>query len=192
MKKAGISDRLAAHHGPDEAAQHAARTRHGRQLYLDCDGVLADFDAGAVRLLGMGPGEFQEKFGAGRFWARLAKAPDFYGSLPLMAGALELFEAVRHLDPMILTGLPRGNWAAGQKVRWVHQHFPGTRIITVMAVDKRHHCQPGDVLVDDTLKHRQRWEDAGGIFVHHVDVASTLAELRAVAWCSTEDMLKRL
>lgn len=71
---------------------------------------------------------------------------------------MRLFEAVRHLDPIILTGLPCGNWAADQKVRWATEHFPGTHIITCMAIDKRCHCEKGDVLVDDTLKHWHLWE----------------------------------
>lgn len=150
------------------------------QLYLDCDGVLADFDRGAERLLGMKPRAFQHRYNIGKMWAKLAGAPDFYGTLPLMDGALELFDAVRHLDPIILTGLPRGNWAAEQKIRWAAGHFPGTRIITRMAVDKRDHCRTGDVLVDDTLKHRHLWEEAGGIFVHHRTVAETLVELAAL------------
>ena len=149
-----------------------------RTLYLDCDGVLADFDRGAAQVLGMPVQQFQQKFGAGKFWARLASAPDFYGSLPLMPDAQALFEAVRHLDPVILTGLPRGNWAAQQKVRWAARHFPGTRIITCMAVDKRNHCATGDVLVDDTLKYQHLWEGAGGVFVHHRDAASTVQALR--------------
>lgn len=149
----------------------------GRQLYLDCDGVLADFDHGARAVLGMAPRAFQARFGPGRFWQKLAQAPDFYATLPLMPGATELFEAVRHLDPVILTGLPLGTWAAGQKVRWAAQHFPGTRIITCLARDKRDHCRDGDVLVDDTLKHAHLWEGAGGIFIHHQQVAQTLAQL---------------
>lgn len=148
-----------------------------RQLYLDCDGVLADFDRGAQAVLGMPPRAFQQKQGIGRMWARLASAPDFYGTLPLMPGAVELFGAVRHLDPIILTGLPLGRWAAPQKVRWAAEHFPGTRIITCMARDKRDHARDGDVLVDDTLKYQHLWEEAGGIFVHHRDVSSTLAAL---------------
>lgn len=151
-----------------------------RQLYLDCDGVLADFDAGAEAMLGMKPRAFQHRHGIGRMWAKLASAPDFYGTLPLMPGARRLFGAVRPLDPIILTGLPRGNWAAPQKVRWAAQHFPGTRIITCMAVDKRNHCQAGDVLVDDSLKHRHLWEEAGGIFIHHVSVDGTLRELARI------------
>jgi 5'(3')-deoxyribonucleotidase len=148
-----------------------------RQLYLDCDGVLADFDAGVRKLLGMPPQEFVEKRGMGTFWKKLATAPDFYASLPLMPDARELFDAVKHLEPVILTGLPRGNWAAPQKVRWAAEHFPGTKILTVMAVDKRNHCTEGDVLVDDTLKHRHLWEEAGGIFVHHKNARESLAEL---------------
>jgi hypothetical protein len=150
-----------------------------RQLYLDCDGVLADFDTGAAKILGMPPKAFQARHGAGRFWARLAQHPDFFGTLPLMRDAMPLFAAVRHLDPVILTGLPRGNWAADQKIRWAAQHFPGTRIITTLAADKRDHCKHGDVLVDDTLKYRHLWEGEGGIFIHYQDLQQALAELAA-------------
>ena len=42
-------------------------------LFLDCDGVLADFDAGAKHLLGMSPKAFEAKHGRGEFWKRLAR-----------------------------------------------------------------------------------------------------------------------
>ena len=149
-----------------------------RQLYLDCDGVLADFDKGATAILGMPPKAFEKRFGLGKFWQKLARAPDFYFSLPLLDGADELFEAVRHLNPIILTGLPMGNWAADQKVRWAAQHFPGTRIITTMAKDKRNHAKSGDVLVDDQMRHAHLWEEMGGVFIHHTSVEQSLVELR--------------
>lgn len=151
------------------------------QLYLDCDGVLADFDRAATALLGMPPRLFEHQHGRSEFWTRLARAPDFYGSLPLMPDARQLFDAVRHLDPIILTGLPRGDWAAPQKIRWAASHFPGTRIITCLAADKRRHARRGDILVDDTLKYRMLWEKAGGIFVHHHSAASTIATLWQLA-----------
>ena len=150
-----------------------------RQLYLDCDGVLADFDKGATAILGLPPNAYEKRHGPGRFWRKLAAAPDFYFGLPLMDDAMELFEAVRHLNPIILTGLPRGNWAADQKVRWAAQYFPGTRIITTLARDKRDHAREGDVLVDDQLRHRHLWEEAGGIFVQHKSAKATLAALTA-------------
>ena len=150
-----------------------------RQLYLDCDGVLADFDRGATAVLGLPPGAFEKRHGIGRFWQKLAAAPDFYFGLPLLPDAMELFEAVRHLHPVILTGLPRGNWAADQKVRWAARYFPGTKIITTMARDKRDHAKEGDVLVDDQLRHRHLWEEVGGIFIHHRNAADTIEQLRA-------------
>ncbi len=148
-----------------------------RQLYLDCDGVLADFDSGATALLGLPPRAYEKRHGIGKFWQKLASAPDFYFSLPLMPDARRLFDSVRHLDPVILTGLPRGNWAADQKMRWAAMHFPGVRMITCMARDKRDHAKEGDVLVDDNDKFRHLWEQAGGIFVHHRSVDETLEAL---------------
>lgn len=150
-----------------------------RQLYLDCDGVLADFDKGATALLGLPPDNYEQKHGPGRFWQKLASAPDFYFGLPLLPDAMELFEGVKHLHPIILTGLPQGNWAADQKVRWAAQYFPGTRIITTLARNKRDHASEGDVLVDDQDRHRHRWEEIGGIFIRHRNARKSLAELAA-------------
>ena len=147
-------------------------------LFLDCDGVLADFDAGATAALGMPPREFERRFGLGRFWSRLARTADFYASLPELPDARTLFNAVAHLEPVILTGCPRGGWAEAQKTAWAARRFPGTRIITCMARDKRDHAAPGDILVDDTLKHRHLWEEIGGIFIHHRTAAETIAELK--------------
>jgi 5'(3')-deoxyribonucleotidase len=151
------------------------------QLYLDCDGVLADFERAAIGLFGMPPRVFEKRHGASEFWKRIERHPDFYGSLPLMPDAMELFEAVQHLHPIILTGLPRGKWAAPQKVRWAAEHFPGTRIITCLAADKRRHARDGDILVDDTLKYRDLWTGAGGTFVHHRNARSSIETLREIA-----------
>src|SRR3546814_10578993 len=58
-------------------------------------------------------------------------------SLPLLPDARHLFQAVAHLNPIILTGCPRGNWAEAQKERWVAEHFPGTQIITCRSEERR-------------------------------------------------------
>ena len=149
-------------------------------LFLDCDGVLADFLAGAREALGMDLAAYERRYGPNRFWGRLAKSPDFYATLPLMPDAMELFEGVKHLKPTILTGLPLGNWAAPQKVAWAAEHFPGVPIITCMARDKYRHMKGADVLVDDTLRHSAAWEAAGGTFIHHKDARTSLAELARI------------
>ena len=152
----------------------------GPRLFLDADGVLADFDEGARRLLGMTVREYERKHGRGAFWKRLAQAENFYGALPEMADARLLFDAVKHLEPTILTGLPLGNWAAPQKVKWAAEHFPGVPIITCMARDKHKHMHSGDVLVDDRENHRAAYEAAGVVFVHHKNAGDTLRQLAAI------------
>ena len=62
-------------------------------------------------------------------------------------------------------------------MRWAALHFPGTKIITTLARDKRDHAREGDVLVDDQQRHRHLWEEAGGIFVHHKNARQSLGEL---------------
>lgn len=153
------------------------------RLFLDADGVLADFDLGARRLLGMSPKEYIAGRGRGAFWGRLARAKNFYGSLPEMPDARILFDAVKHLKPTILTGLPIGKWAAPQKVDWAAEHFPGVPIITCLARDKHKHMHPGDVLVDDREKHREAYEAAGVVFVHHKSARDTLRQLAKIYPC---------
>ena len=150
------------------------------RLFLDADGVLADFDEGARRLFGMTPAAFEAKYGKREFWRRIANAENFYGSLPKMPDADLLFGAVKHLKPTILTGLPLGNWAPPQKVRWAAEHFPGVPIVTCMARDKHKHMKPGDVLVDDRENHRAAYEQAGVVFVHHRNAADSVKQLAGI------------
>jgi hypothetical protein len=153
-----------------------------KQIYLDCDGVLADFDRGAEAIFGMSPPAFEERRGPREFWRRLATAEDFFGSLQLMPDAMELYEAVRQKKPIILTGMPHGKWAEPQKRRWAARYFPGVPVITTMAALKHEHRHPGDVLVDDRDKHRHLWENEGGIFVHHKSARQSIEELKALGY----------
>ena len=150
------------------------------RLFLDADGVLADFNHGTQRLLGMLPKQFIAKHGRAAFWKRLANAESFYGSLAEMSDARLLFDAVKHLKPTILTGIPVGSWAAPQKVEWAAEHFPGVPIVTCMAADKHKHMHPGDVLVDDREKHRAAYEGAGVVFVHHKNAEDSLRQLAKI------------
>lgn len=147
------------------------------QLFLDCDGVLADFDKRAEQALGMNTREFEKQFGEDEFWKRIYSIDDFFFTLDPMADAFELFNAVEHLNPIILTGKPKGEWGAAQKLRWRDKYFPNTEMIVCKARDKITHAKPGDIIVDDWPKHRQRWIDGGGIWVDHVNTKQSLTKL---------------
>lgn len=148
-------------------------------IFLDCDGVLADFDTYAEAYFGMNPREYEKRMGSEQFWRELEAKGDFYRNLPLMPDARALYEGVKHLNPTILTGCPRGNWAEAQKVAWAHEHFPDVPVITCRSSDKRAHAKPGDVLIDDWPQHRHRWIEHGGVFISHFDAETSLAALWA-------------
>jgi hypothetical protein len=147
-------------------------------LFLDCDGVLADFDKAAEQIFQQNSREAEDALGTDEFWKRLRRHEDFYGSLPLLADAMELYNAVAHLKPIILTGCPIGGWSEPQKVAWAKRHFPGVPIITCRSKEKWLHLKHrGDILVDDYLKYQHLWEKAGGIFVHHASAERTIRRL---------------
>lgn len=148
------------------------------QVYLDCDGVLADFDAGFTRLTGVDPHDFENMYGSAAFWARIAKSDSFFARLPPMKQGAKLYEAVKHLRPIILTGTPIGDWSVIQKLRWRDKHYPGVPMVTCASKDKHVYCQPGDVLIDDTLKYKSLWEAASGHFIHYTNCAEqTVSDL---------------
>ncbi|WP_293366419.1 hypothetical protein [Phenylobacterium sp.] len=153
-----------------------------RQIYLDCDGVLADFEASAQAILGMPSDAFEHLRGAGQFWKRLAAADGFFEHLGLLPDARELFDAVEASAPVILTGMPHGQWAEPQKRAWAGRHFPGVPVIATTAALKREHCYPGDVLVDDRDQHRALWEAAGGVFIHHRSAQESIKALKAAGY----------
>lgn len=150
-------------------------------LYLDMDGVLADFDKRAGEVFGMPPGEFEAKHGEAAFWEALYAVPDFFYTFDPMPDASLLLEGTAHLGPIVLTGIPRGEWAADQKRRWIREkldpRFPHLNVITCRSRDKRLYCKPGDVLIDDRAQYRHLWEEAGGTFILHTSAEQSLADL---------------
>jgi plasmid maintenance system antidote protein VapI len=150
------------------------------QIYLDCDGVLADFDSPAELILGEPPRTADERLGGPEFWLRLQNHKDFFRNLQVHPEGKKLYEALHHLHPVILTGCPPGGWAEPQKLAWAREHFPDAKIICCLAKNKRDYMRPGDILIDDYLKYRELWIEAGGHFIHFQNAEQTLRELNAI------------
>lgn len=150
-------------------------------IYLDLDGVLADFDKRADQLLGPEHTYLATK----EDWDILRqKDPEFFLNLDLMPSARELWKYVKELvegsshDLKILTALPfRADWpeVKDHKRKWVRKHF--CKDIEVLfgpfSRDKQKHCKPGDILIDDREDNINAWNEAGGIGVLYKDPKST-------------------
>lgn len=154
------------------------------QLFLDCDGVLADFDKFFEDNFGLNPREYEKKHGGAKFWFEIEAFPGgFFNQLPKMPDADELVDAVRHLNPIILTGCPKGaTWPQPQKEAWRDKHFPGIPMICCQSKMKYTHMASGrhNVIIDDWFKWKSRWEENGGTFILHTSTKESLAELRAL------------
>lgn len=155
------------------------------QVFLDSDGVLADFDTYAASLLGMKPREWEASKGKKSFWGKIYADPDFFFNLPKMHDADELVEGVRGLgfEPIVLTGIPSqdgSDWAIDQKTRWYAKHYPDLRVITCKSKNKFQHMVEGkhNVLIDDWEQHKHVWEDAGGTFIVHTSTSNSLRQLQ--------------
>lgn len=148
------------------------------QLFLDCDGVLADFVGGCQKLLGMYPSEFEKTYGEAEMWNRIESYHDFFGTLEPLSDSYELFDAVKHLNPIILTGRPRGEWAIEQKLLFRDKYYPGTEMIVCRSADKIKYAKPGDVIVDDWYKYQHIWVNGGGIWVMHTSAKDSIRQLK--------------
>lgn len=170
--------------GPDYVCNKSC---NGPTIYLDLDGVLADFDKRACEVLN-GECHYRYDFihGGDALWDRLNAVPDFFASFDLMPDAGILWNAVAATKPMILTALPKTNaWKVDeQKRRWVFQKLGigGKRVITCETKDKPLHCKPGDILVDDRSVNKKNWEAAGGIFILHNKAVFTVAKLKQLGF----------
>lgn len=155
-----------------------------RRVFVDLDGVLADFDAAYISAFGeKNNHDLPEPPG---FWDRLGalNVGHFYADLPVMLDAVELWNGLRLIGftPVVLTGIPYSlPHAAPDKRAWVARHFGAD--VEVICCPSKHKCRygvAGDLLIDDWTKYRSLWEDMGGVFILHTSAANSLAQVEAV------------
>ncbi len=153
------------------------------KLFLDLDGVIADFDSGVYSIFGKFPKNLHVPF----MWSRLAKTPDFYNTLPWMIDGRILWNGLKDFDPVILTGIPRGKWAIPQKIAWCARELGREyKIITCFTREKPERageiCEEGliPVLIDDRDKIQKEWQEMGGIFIQHYSASESLEAVNAL------------
>ena len=150
-----------------------------RQWWIDSDGIFSAFDLQSHELLGCHP----TTVGDAKFWAIANAHPLFWSDMPVMDGALEFWDKIKHTKPTVLTGAPRGNFeqAAEAKKEWWLKHFSHTDVVVCLSKDKpKHMTSPGEYLLDDMKKNVVKWEKAGGtgiLFTSHDQALEELCNL---------------
>ena len=167
-------------------------------LYLDMDGVQADFFTSWANLFG------KERYkDIGDRSAREASIDDlnrrgtdfieeFFATLPVLPGGQRLVAWLKSngIPFTVLSAPLRGNHEASirGKRRWLDRHNPGTSATAIFDGMKERFANRNGVpavLVDDHKKYIERWNEAGGIALlyreHSVDdVIRSLAKIYRV------------
>lgn len=148
------------------------------QLFVDMDGVLADFDTGHELVFG----RRTDKAADDVDWAAVRGVPDFYLNLPPMPDMPDLWTYIAPFRPIVLTGVPTSIAEAPENKRaWIKKHFGSdVEVRCCRSKEKYLHAAPGDILIDDWEKYRSLWIAQGGIWITHRTAAETIGELKAL------------
>ena len=155
-----------------------------KRIYLDMDGVLADWNTGVEGILGYRRKDANANYNP-KDWEKVRQHQRMYKNLPLMPDANRLANTARKFrdqlgwELLILTAIPKDNdfkWAFWDKFVWANKYFPDIPVhFGPFAKDKQKHCNPGDILVDDRKSNCDEWKEKGGIAIKVVDERVDLA-----------------
>ena len=171
-------------------AQELGRLREDEgeyKVYLDMDGVLADFDQRFRDISGMEPREFENKYGRKAFWDLIDEENKvkFWVGIPTMPGAADLVDAVRDYNYELLTSPSAKKQSYLGKILWVKNHigsvFPSKPRINFKKAKEKHLVKPQlaktDILIDDREDTIGRWNAAGGTGIVYKNISQVLNDL---------------
>jgi len=152
-------------------------------IYLDMDGVIADFVKRYKELYNMEPKEAEKNKKFDHFFDEFIASNQF-ATLDLMPGAMEGIEFLRKcsVPTQILSSTAnekRYDAISKQKMIWLQTH--GITFTPNFVPGKRHkykYAAPDKIIIDDTESVIDDWRSAGGIGILHKDWVSTMAILR--------------
>ena len=152
-------------------------------IYLDMDGVIADFVKRYKELYHMEPREAEKNKKFDHYFNEFIETNQF-ATLDLMPGAMQGIEFLRKasVPTQILSSTAneaRYNAISKQKMIWLQTH--GITFNPIFVPGKKHkykYATPDSIIIDDTESVIDDWKKAGGIGILHKDWMTTLAILR--------------
>lgn len=164
--------------------------------YIDMDGVLVDFLAGASMFWGFDTLKENPRFN--EIWPQLFERerlkkewPTFWMDLPRLPHALLLWDIVLPYHPAILTAVPDDGWPScrHEKYQWCQLNLPRFGLSPqqnyyhgVYRHEKVQFAKNADgtpnLLIDDFKRNIAEWEEAGGIGVKYTDGPDGLSKVK--------------
>jgi hypothetical protein len=151
------------------------------KIYVDLDGVLANFEKGVSELL-KAPMKYQNTNEMWRYIkAYSRRGGKLWRDLSLMPDAKTLWNYIKKYDPEILSSGGDPVFGADvQKRKWVAEHFGGNVKVNITrrSNEKAQYAAPNHILIDDMMKSIGPWIKAGGIGILHKNANDTIKKLQ--------------
>jgi beta-phosphoglucomutase-like phosphatase (HAD superfamily) len=154
-----------------------------KKIYLDMDGVIADFDRRYKTRYKMLPREAEQHKEFDKFFTQFIKDGEF-ATLDLMPDAMDLINFLKSLKvpTEILSSSAsekRDPDIRPQKLEWLKKNnieFPA--IIVPGKRHKKEYSNKNTLLIDDTAVNIDQWRREGGIGILHTDAFTTINILK--------------
>ena len=189
--KSGFNDKL----GKDPFGLNAYARELGQlnekvmdyKVYVDMDGVVADFDQRFFDLSGMMPKEYENKYGKNAFWEFIDEGEHklkFWIGIPQMSDAQSLMDYVSQYDYEMLTSpsikqqslMGKGLWIKNHTSKGLFKSKP--KVNFRFAKNKKDFAASNHILIDDRADTINSWNAAGGIGILHTSASNTINQLK--------------
>ena len=154
-------------------------------IYLDMDGVIANFEKRYVELFKVQPSSTREYKEFNKFFDKFITDGHFE-TLELMPDAMDLVRALRNALPptQILSSTAsekRHKAISEQKIKWLEtQGIDFQRNLVPGKELKKRYARTDTLIIDDTESVIDDWRAAGGVAILHKNVADTLVQLKFI------------
>ena len=156
------------------------------KIYVDMDGVVADFDKRFTDLSGMSPSDYESKNGKNAFWdfIDVKHKLAFWVGIPPMSDAQGLMDYVSKHDYEMLTAPSIKKESLMGKGLWIRNWakkglFPSKPKVNYKPAKNKHHfAAPNHILIDDKQSTIDSWNAAGGIGILHTSAGNTISQLK--------------
>lgn len=158
-------------------------TNRIEKIYVDMDGVIANFNKRYLEKFGVTPEETRSNKKFGEYFQKFIQDREFAALDPMPDALLLLtyLNTLTHIPKEILSSTAREDNHASiseQKKEWLERYnidykqnfVPGKQ-------HKAKYATPNSILIDDTLVVIDSWDKAGGIGILHKNAVSTIAIL---------------
>jgi len=157
------------------------------KVYVDMDGVVADFDQRFFDLSGMMPKEYENKYGKNAFWEFIDEGENklkFWIGIPQMSDAQSLMDYVSQYNYEMLTSpsikqqslMGKGLWIKNHTNKGLFKSKP--KVNYRFAKNKVEFAAPNHILIDDRADTINSWNAAGGIGILHTSASNTINQLK--------------